>query len=80
MKKVTSHKEIEFPGLNWGIKPGEMKELPEDKQAQEIILDHPAVAQIDEPKSSPKSEDKKEEAEPNVDTAPEQEASEEDEL
>ena len=41
--KVTSKKSIDFPSLGWGITAGETKELPEDKDAQEAILAHPAI-------------------------------------
>ena len=36
--KVISTKSISFPKLKWGISQGEVKELPEDKEAQERIL------------------------------------------
>lgn len=38
MTKVTSTKSISFPTLGWGISEGEEKELPEEKEAQERIL------------------------------------------
>ncbi len=38
MTKVTSTKSISFPTLEWAISAGEEKELPEDKEAQERIL------------------------------------------
>lgn len=38
MTKVISKKSISFPKLGWGISAGEVKDLPEDKEAQERIL------------------------------------------
>lgn len=43
--KVTSKKSVHFPSLDWGISAGESRELPEDKDAQALILAHPAVEQ-----------------------------------
>jgi len=44
--KVTSTKSVSFPSLNWGITAGDVRELPEDKDAQKVILDHPAISRI----------------------------------
>jgi len=52
--KVISTKNISFPGLNWGINKGIVRELPKDKKAQEIILAHPAITKL-----KVESEDKK---------------------
>ena len=46
--KVTSHKSISFPKLGWGINPGETKELPKDKKAQERILQEPDIEVVEE--------------------------------
>lgn len=43
MTKVTSTKSISFPKLNWGITAGEVRELPEDKDAQERIMQEPEI-------------------------------------
>lgn len=36
--KVTSTRDLDFPSLNWGIRKGETRDLPEDKEAQKAIL------------------------------------------
>lgn len=45
--KVTSTKSISFPKLNWGITAGEIKELPEDKEAQERILQEESIKKVE---------------------------------
>ncbi len=57
MQKVTSTKEIDFPELGWGIDANEEKELPESKEAQEIILARPEISKASD-KKSPQVEDK----------------------
>jgi hypothetical protein len=42
--KVTSTKSVSFPSLDWGITAGDTRELPEDKDAQKVILAHPAIS------------------------------------
>jgi hypothetical protein len=42
--KITSTKSISFPKFDWGITAGDVRELPADKEAQKIILAHPAIA------------------------------------
>jgi hypothetical protein len=44
--KVTSRRSVHFPKLNWGITAGDVRELPEDKDMQRIILAHPAISEI----------------------------------
>jgi hypothetical protein len=46
--KVTSKKSISFPKLNFGISAGEVKELPEDKEAQTRILAEPDISEVRE--------------------------------
>ena len=46
MTKVTSHRTINFPKLDWSIEKGEEKELPEGKEAQEAILAHWAISEV----------------------------------
>lgn len=46
MKQVTTTKSISFPTIGWGISAGEVKELPEDKEAQERILLEPEISII----------------------------------
>ena len=45
--KVTSSKSIRFPKLNWGISAGEMRELPEDKEAQARIMQEQEITLVD---------------------------------
>lgn len=45
--KVTSSKSIRFPKLNWGISSGEVRELPEDKEAQARIMQEPEITMVD---------------------------------
>jgi hypothetical protein len=47
--KATSTKSISFPKLNWGINAGEVKELPEDKEAQARILAEPEISEVKAP-------------------------------
>jgi hypothetical protein len=44
--KVTSSKSISFPKLKWGITAGEVKELPDDKEAQKRILMEPEITKV----------------------------------
>lgn len=44
--QVISTKSVDFPKLGWGITAGDTRELPEDKDAQKIILAHPAISQV----------------------------------
>lgn len=46
MKRVTSTKSVSFPKLNWGINAGAERELPEEVEAQEIILAHSAISLV----------------------------------
>jgi len=41
--KVTSKKTLRFPSLQWGINAGQEKSLPENEEAQKVILAHPAI-------------------------------------
>jgi hypothetical protein len=38
--RVTASKDIDFPSLGWAIKAGEERDLPVEKEAQEVILSH----------------------------------------
>lgn len=55
MKKVTSTKSITFPKLGWAISAGEIKELPEAKEAQERILSETEIKEVDTKINSNKS-------------------------
>lgn len=46
MQKVTSTISITFPKLGWAINAGEIKDLPEGKEAQERILSEPEITMI----------------------------------
>lgn len=45
--EVTSFRTVEFPKLNFSIRKGETKELPKDKEAQDVILAHPHIIRAD---------------------------------
>ena len=60
--KVTSNKTIDFPSLGWGITKGETKDLPEEKEAGEVILQNPNIQEASSgAKSSSKKDEKAEE-------------------
>ena len=44
--KVTSTKSISFPGLNWGITAGDVRELPDDKEAVARIMQEPEISEV----------------------------------
>lgn len=44
--KVTSTKSISFPGLNWGITAGDVRELPDDKEASARIMEEPEISEV----------------------------------
>ena len=46
--KVTSNRSVEFPKLGFAIAAGETRELPEDKEAQKIILAHRSISKAKE--------------------------------
>lgn len=46
MTKVISTRSISFPKFNWGITEGIEKDLPEDKEAQERILQEPEISLV----------------------------------
>lgn len=54
--KVTSQADIEFPKLGWSIRAGETKDLPEDKEAQKIILANGNIAEAGGTKKGESSE------------------------
>jgi hypothetical protein len=41
--KVTSNRSVEFPKLNWAIAANETRDLPDDKDAQKVILSHRSI-------------------------------------
>jgi hypothetical protein len=46
--KVISSRNIDFPKLHWSIAANQARELPEDKQAQDIILVHRHISKVKE--------------------------------
>ena len=44
--KVTSTRSIDFPKFDWGITAGETRDLPEDKNAQKVILAHHSISKV----------------------------------
>ena len=50
--QVTAKFSVDFPALQWGINAGEVRELPEDKGAQAVILAHPDIREIKENKQN----------------------------
>jgi len=44
--KVTSKKTIDFPKYNWGVRAGEERELPKDKEAAEAIQSNRYVSVV----------------------------------
>jgi hypothetical protein len=52
--RVTSKKSISFVKLNWGITAGEIRELPEDKEAQKRILAEPEIEEVKESRTTNK--------------------------
>ena len=58
--KVTSTHTIDFPTLDWSIQAGEVKDLPEDKEKQEAILENTYIRKVtSEAKESPKKSETK---------------------
>jgi len=48
--KVTATKNISFPKLGWAINAGDVKELPENKEAQKRILAESEIKLVEEKK------------------------------
>jgi len=48
--KVTSTASVDFPTIPWAITAGDVVELPEDKESQQIILAHPDIKKVKEVK------------------------------
>jgi hypothetical protein len=49
--KITSITDLEFPGLKFSIRPGEVKDLPADPEAAAIILASAYIRAVAEPES-----------------------------
>lgn len=59
MAKVTSKKSISFPKLAWAISAGEIKDLPDDKEASARILQEPDIEEVDNKITSKSDKDTK---------------------
>lgn len=44
--KVVANRSVHFPKLNWGITAGETRPLPDEKEAQRIILAHRSISEV----------------------------------
>ena len=49
--KMTSTTDLEFPGLKFAIRQGEVKDLPDDPEAAAFILASVYIQEVPEPES-----------------------------
>ena len=49
--KITSSTDLEFPGLKFSIRQGEVKDLPADPEAAAFILASAYIQEVPEPES-----------------------------
>ena len=49
--KITSSTDLEFPGLKFAIRQGEVKDLPTDPEAAAFILASMYIREVPEPES-----------------------------
>ena len=49
--KITSTTDLEFPGLKFAIRQGEIKDLPADPEAAAFILTSVYIQEMPEPES-----------------------------
>jgi len=49
--KITSTTDLEFPGLKFAIRQGEIKDLPADPEAAAFILASVYIQEMPEPES-----------------------------
>ena len=49
--KITSSTDLEFPGLQFAIRHGEVKDLPDDPEAAAFILASTYIQEVPEPES-----------------------------
>jgi hypothetical protein len=52
--KITSTTDLEFPGLNFSIRQGEVKDLPDDPEAAAFILAGVSIQEVPEPEARPR--------------------------
>jgi hypothetical protein len=55
--KITSTTDLEFPGLQFSIRQGEVKDLPDDPEAAAFILARVYIPEVPEPQSETMRED-----------------------
>jgi len=51
LMKITSTTDLEFPGLKFAIRQGEVKDLPDDSEAAAFILASVYIQEVPEPES-----------------------------
>jgi hypothetical protein len=49
--KMTSTTDLEFPGLHFAIRQGEVKDLPNDPEAATFIVANAYIREVPEPES-----------------------------
>jgi hypothetical protein len=49
--KITSSTDLEFPGLHFSIRQGEVKDLPDDPEAAAFIVASVYIQEVPEPES-----------------------------
>jgi hypothetical protein len=55
--KMTSTTDLEFPGLKFAIRQGEVKDLPADSEAAAFILASAYIREVPEPQSATARQD-----------------------
>jgi len=55
--KMTSTTDLEFPGLQFAIRQGEVKDLPADPEAAAFTLAGVYIREVPEPQSEPTRQD-----------------------
>jgi hypothetical protein len=55
--KITSITDLEFPGLRFAIRQGEVKDLPKDPKAAAFILASMYIREVPAPQSETKRQD-----------------------
>ena len=55
--KITSTTDLEFPGLNFAIRQGEIKDLPANPEAAAFILASVYIQEVPEPESAATPQD-----------------------
>jgi hypothetical protein len=54
---MTSITDLEFPGLKFAIRQGEVKDVPPDPEAAAFIVASVSIREVPEPQSEPKCQD-----------------------